>query len=321
MSELIPLEFGFASFQAAHLVPACAIKQPVATSLARLLPASARSLLRPVRERYVRYLRWPQPVWRVCGYGIFDLAGHKIRFEDIADPPHDWWAWRAYKREWERESLALFATMVRPGDTVIDVGAYIGPYTLLASQLVGPSGHVFSFEPDPVARKLLSANIEANRAQNVTVVPVAISNTVGTLYLRGDELGNSVTQTNKCGVVPVDTVTLDAFCANARITPQVLKVDIEGGEAAAFAPGAADRTVSAARLTLVEIHEMFGVEPAPLVERFAALGRQPKYLDSRAAGNYNVAFVSAASPDASENVPRTPPRTVMRQPRRGRRLK
>src|SRR5262245_29727177 len=50
----------------------------------------------------------------------------------------------------------LFLKLVRPGMTVIDAGANVGQYTLLASQAVGSEGHVYSFEPIPAIFDVLA---------------------------------------------------------------------------------------------------------------------------------------------------------------------
>ena len=49
--------------------------------------------------------------------------------------------------KYEPEAVALFKSLVKPGDRVIDVGANIGFHSLLSAQLVGPTGRVISFEP------------------------------------------------------------------------------------------------------------------------------------------------------------------------------
>src|SRR5919112_1930622 len=85
-------------------------------------------------------------------------ADRTVRFHDIDRWPYDEWALEARRGRWEPRTLARFAELVRPGDTVLDVGAHFGIYTLLASELVGPSGRVVAFEPDPVSRSQLEKN-------------------------------------------------------------------------------------------------------------------------------------------------------------------
>src|SRR5215210_3622928 len=54
---------------------------------------------------------------------------------------------------------ALFVNAIRPGMTVLDIGANIGYYTLLAARKVGPAGNVFAFEADPRTASSLQRNL------------------------------------------------------------------------------------------------------------------------------------------------------------------
>ena len=63
---------------------------------------------------------------------------------------------------WEPYMTELFTARVKPGMTVIDVGANIGYYTLLAAAGVGPQGRVHAFEPDAQSFEMLEKNIGAN---------------------------------------------------------------------------------------------------------------------------------------------------------------
>ena len=49
---------------------------------------------------------------------------------------------------YEPSETALMPQLITPGDTVLDIGANIGYFTILASRLVGPEGHIFAFEPE-----------------------------------------------------------------------------------------------------------------------------------------------------------------------------
>lgn len=50
-------------------------------------------------------------------------------------------------RSWEEYEMGLFLSAIKPGMTVVDVGASFGFYTCLAAGAVGPSGKVYAFEP------------------------------------------------------------------------------------------------------------------------------------------------------------------------------
>ena len=59
-------------------------------------------------------------------------------------------------RSWEPNETYWVMRSLRPGQTFVDIGANVGYYTVIASRLVGASGRVFAFEPDPVSFALLA---------------------------------------------------------------------------------------------------------------------------------------------------------------------
>ena len=72
-------------------------------------------------------------------------------------------------RSYEPFETSLLSAEVRPGMTIVDVGANIGYYTLLFSKLTGESGHVYAFEPEPENFALLQQNLARNNRTNVKV--------------------------------------------------------------------------------------------------------------------------------------------------------
>jgi FkbM family methyltransferase len=131
---------------------------------------------------------------------------------------------------------------ILPGDTVFDVGANIGFYSVLFSRWVGPQGKVICFEPDPDNVLLLKRNLELNNCRNATVRDVAMGKTQevsvfsrdpttgATGHLgKGPTYGETLFGAGKEFLMPVKTETLDAE-ALASQPPDVIKLDIEGGE-------------------------------------------------------------------------------------------
>lgn len=139
----------------------------------------------------------------------------------------------------EPVTTALFRRAVEPGMVVVDVGAFLGQYSLLAARQVGDAGKVFAFEPDPRNFTFLARNVERNGlADRISAVPKAISDRTGemTLYLDPDVgSGSSIVFRRRRGVATatVSTLTLDEFLGH-NITPDVIKLDIEGGEVRAL---------------------------------------------------------------------------------------
>jgi FkbM family methyltransferase len=126
---------------------------------------------------------------------------------------------------------------LRPGDSVIDVGANVGYYTLLFARRVGDHGRVFAFEPDPANFELLRRNVEANGYENVVLVPLAVTDrcTRARLYLSDSNKGDHRIYDPADGrpFVEVETVTLDQYFEGYDGSIDLIKMDIQGAEFAA----------------------------------------------------------------------------------------
>lgn len=68
---------------------------------------------------------------------------------------------------YETATCGLFETLVREGDVVVDVGANVGQYSLLAARLCGEAGRVLALEPNPVIFQSLRRNLGLNRLPQV----------------------------------------------------------------------------------------------------------------------------------------------------------
>jgi FkbM family methyltransferase len=85
----------------------------------------------------------------------------------------------------------VFASLLKPGDTVIDVGANVGHYCLLAASIVGPLGRIHAIECSPETLPMLSNNVAKNNLQNVVIHPFAAASQRGTLSLNVTAIGLS----------------------------------------------------------------------------------------------------------------------------------
>ncbi len=134
---------------------------------------------------------------------------------------------------WEVIETSLFLDNVGRGDTVIDVGANIGYYTLLAARKVGPEGKVIAFEPDPESFSFLKRNVEANGFTNVVLEQKALSNSHGRLklYLAVENLGDhSIFPTEeKREAIEVETLPLDDYLPEGA-SVSFIKIDTQGAE-------------------------------------------------------------------------------------------
>jgi FkbM family methyltransferase len=209
----------------------------------------------PLRWRYVK---WPAPRWQAQRFARLEIGGYPFKFFDAMSRRDFWWSWEVWFGVWEPAVARFLAATLRRGATFVDVGAYIGPYALLASRIVGPEGVVHAFEPDPVARHGLERNLSGNAASNVEVSSHALSDRAGLEWLSeaGDDrlFGNSESMLSpEGGTLRVSTVTLDDFCRERAIRPDVVKIDVEGAEDRVVAGGR--ETLAAASAVLVEFHE------------------------------------------------------------------
>jgi FkbM family methyltransferase len=128
-----------------------------------------------------------------------------------------------------------FARQIKAGQTVLDVGANVGFYTLLYAKQTGPHGKVIAFEPGPKSFKLLSRNVAMNGYENVTLVNKAVSNKSGMtrFYIcRTGESDNRLVDASQPGDIrdPIDVemVTLDEVFPIDPV--DVIKMDIQGAE-------------------------------------------------------------------------------------------
>jgi FkbM family methyltransferase len=116
------------------------------------------------------------------------------------------------------------------GGTVLDLGANVGFYTLLAAELVGPSGRVHAFEPVPRNLQYLRQHIALNGLTNVSVVEAAVSDAGGRRRFRL-HVSAAMGHLGDDGQMEVSTVALDQFVFETAVAaPHSIKIDVEGAE-------------------------------------------------------------------------------------------
>lgn len=137
---------------------------------------------------------------------------------------------------YEPYQVSLFAETITPSMTVVDIGANIGLYSILAGNRVGSEGHVFAFEPEPRNMAFLKKNISAN-ALTTTVEPVqaALADREGesVLHLHRTNKGRHslVDYQETDASITVRTTTLDSFFRAHKIDRvDIIKIDVEGAE-------------------------------------------------------------------------------------------
>jgi len=125
---------------------------------------------------------------------------------------------------------------IKEGDIVIDIGANIGYYTLIFAQLVGASGKVFAFEPEPKNFEILKKNIEVNNYQNIIAEQKIVSDESGMVKLFIAEqgiVGHRIQQkTDSQKFIEVESIILDNYLKNLNLSEKInfIKIDVEGAE-------------------------------------------------------------------------------------------
>ena len=159
-------------------------------------------------------------------------------------PNENWGTRLRYLLRWyEPESTKACRKFLKPGMNILDIGADIGYYSRLFSELVGPKGKVWAFEPYPDSYNLLKKNTISPKYRNVIPVKKAISDSSGKVkFFAASNPGNpgkhgfyDVSKINPDfslkNNLTVETITVDDFLLKEG-NPQInfIKMDIEGAE-------------------------------------------------------------------------------------------
>lgn len=144
----------------------------------------------------------------------------------------------------EDKILACWEDQVRSAQTVFDIGANAGIFSL-AALAVNPRAKVHAFEPTPEIAARLRATAAMNALSNLTVNEVAVGDHDGDATLRrwrgvgNNNEGMNFIATDGSDGEPVRLASLDRYCADRNIERiDLLKIDIQGNEPKAFAGAA-----------------------------------------------------------------------------------
>ncbi|MDH6119368.1 FkbM family methyltransferase [Kitasatospora sp. GAS204A] len=141
--------------------------------------------------------------------------------------------------DWEPNLSAFLRDCLRPGDTFIDVGAHRGAFSLLASHAVGSHGRVVAIEPTPQFHDDLTVAATTNHQANIRAVRAAASDITGTLTLYLEDPANlghttAIRPRHVHTAFHVPAAPLAELVSQAELsTARVIKIDVEGAEAAA----------------------------------------------------------------------------------------
>jgi len=135
---------------------------------------------------------------------------------------------------WEPEATGAFRSLIKPGDTVYDIGGDAGYYTLLFSKAVGPNGRVVVFEPIPKALERIAENLELNGVSNVILIDKALGSKAGSFVLEKpfEDSRINLARTNAVeSDIMVQMERFDTLAARLSLpVPDLVKMDVEGAE-------------------------------------------------------------------------------------------
>jgi FkbM family methyltransferase len=196
-------------------------------------------------------------------------------------------AYRAVAESYEPEVWRHLMAQVQPGDTVADVGAFIGLYTVALAKRVGTSGAVISFEPNPENFHISKAHVELNGvSQQVELRQAAVGAEDGMVpFEAGGGSTARIRLHSASDTQMVQCVRLDTMFAAKRL--DLLKIDVEGYEEIVLR-GATNLLMEHARgprLIYIEAHpyawSAVGVSSESLLNFMATCGYRVEDLNGK----------------------------------------
>lgn len=152
---------------------------------------------------------------------VFEVADHQ--------QTSSWGFWKRFADgSWEPETLAAMDEILKPGDLLFDIGAWVGPITIWEAKR---GIRVLALEPDPGAFGVLMVNIVMNNLRAMaTPLRVAVASQSGPIKLYSDKgwSGSSITHAIE-NALDADGVMLETLISKYGV-PDLIKMDIEGGE-------------------------------------------------------------------------------------------
>ena len=229
-------------------------------------------------------------------YGPFRLDGHFAfsNFEGWGDVAHN----RGYEACIEA---------ARGKFCMLDVGGHIGLVSLPAASVLAPGGQVFAFEPASANLHYLKRHIALNRIANIEVIEALVgAETLDgvTFFENPNPTGeNSVLAREGLRETTRPQITLDGFCAEQGLAPDVVKIDVEGAEIDVLR-GAAETLKRHRPLVFLSVHprhlKQLGREEAELHTCIEALGYRCLDMDGQPVERFALDEYRLVPKDESE---------------------
>jgi FkbM family methyltransferase len=190
------------------------------------------------------------------------------------------------RRDFEPYVIRALVENVCKGQICFEIGSWIGAYSILLSRLVGDSGQLYLFEPDPVARMACDENLHLNHCENSLLFPFAISDSKGErLLYNGGSFGNSNSSLvasamggpSKLESKRVIACTLDSFVEVTGRLPDFVKIDVEGAEDKVIEGGKDVLSEKGVKI-VIEVHGKLlrqrEIDPGSLIAKLKALNKR-----------------------------------------------
>jgi FkbM family methyltransferase len=262
-------------------------------SLGRATVQAAAQWLRPlklarfpwVRRAYAAIYRRSVPAGELREVG---LRGSRF----LVDPHDGGVGYQLFiGRGYEELTADVFESCLRPGMRVLDLGANIGFYSVIAAARIGREGRVIAFEPAPENIAILERNAQINGFGQLQVVGKACSDKAERLTLRLNPRGKGLHTIGEAGAdwgrLEIDTLVLDEYFADEQFQVDFLKIDIEGAEERALRGMRRPLSRSASVQVLTEVNPTAlianGSTPRSYLDQWRELGFEPRTVIDEAA--------------------------------------
>jgi FkbM family methyltransferase len=199
---------------------------------------------------------------------------------------------------YEPHLTAVFERHCRPGMTVVDVGANLGYFTLLAARLVGPSGRVVALEPNSENCRLLLSSLRLSGISNVELLPVAADEAPGWAYY-STHVGSNGGLIDDGDLLSRPGTVVPTFRLDDLVDGPVgfLKMDVEGAEGRVVLGATRiierDRPVVTTELKEEMLQRVSGRSVAEYLGYFGDLGYTPTLLDKQSGAERPYPSVAA----------------------------
>lgn len=181
--------------------------------------------------------RW----WRLANYRLSHASAResatisRLGFRWTVDPRTYIGRCLYLEGEFEPTTTGVFRKLVKPGHCILDVGANLGYFSLLATRQVGTTGRVVAFEPTEFYRTQLIGNLHLNKLnEHVEVLPYGLSDVDTTADIQIGDSSATMHSTNNdrhCLSETIELRRLDGLADQLRLTRlDLVKVDIDGHE-------------------------------------------------------------------------------------------